>query len=307
MSPGESDKFNYAYYKIDINLNDEELYKDIEKKSKDLINKTDVFKEFIDNEYYKILIGNEEFTKCLYTSEYLYKQYNASDCFDYTAIISGYLKSIEQLLYAIVKINFKSNNIIDIDLDIESNKDKLTMGKLLKIINDNKKIFRINQYTNVLKSCIYCYKDECRNGSFHKSNIESWKRVEIIRKNTFFLYVLILGGFNIGENKEEAHNNLKVIDDKLERIYCQIKSITSNKIYVRFNGEEPIRVKPKLENNYPLVGNDGCLKNYAILLESVEKKDFVTDNPTIVIIKRDRIPNELWYEDENGKKIYMKI
>ena len=54
---------------------------------------------------YKALIGRNEFAESFITSEWLYHSLKGKPNFDYTSIISGYLKSIEQLLYAIVMFN----------------------------------------------------------------------------------------------------------------------------------------------------------------------------------------------------------
>jgi len=50
------------------------------------------------------LLTKTTFSKCFETSEYLYMNFNRNNCFDYTAIVSGYLKSIEQLLKSLFLI-----------------------------------------------------------------------------------------------------------------------------------------------------------------------------------------------------------
>lgn len=64
----------------------------------------DAFKE---GKMYNILLGNSDFAKCYITSEYLYKVFSGNEAFDYTAVICGYLKSVELLLEKIVKIDLK--------------------------------------------------------------------------------------------------------------------------------------------------------------------------------------------------------
>ncbi len=56
---------------------------------------------------YRALLGTEEFARCFITAEYLYTIFGEGFHFDYTSVVSGYLKCIEQLVYKIVLINLK--------------------------------------------------------------------------------------------------------------------------------------------------------------------------------------------------------
>lgn len=61
---------------------------------------------FTKNELFRAFVGKKDFSRSFITSEYLYKAVfdNPKDAaFDYTPIVSGYLKSIEQLIYEIIK------------------------------------------------------------------------------------------------------------------------------------------------------------------------------------------------------------
>ena len=60
---------------------------------------------FMGNELYKSLLGNEGFAKCFVTAEYQYNVFRSGNSFDYTSVVCGYLKSIEQLIYKLLKIN----------------------------------------------------------------------------------------------------------------------------------------------------------------------------------------------------------
>ena len=60
---------------------------------------------YIQNDLYKAMVGSEEFAESFRTSEWLYYSLKDLKHFDYTAVISGYLKSVEQLLYKIVMLN----------------------------------------------------------------------------------------------------------------------------------------------------------------------------------------------------------
>ena len=64
---------------------------------------------FYKEKRYLALCGKEDFAHSFITSEYLYQTLRGNNEFDYTAIVSGYLKSVEQLLFRIEK--FLLNNL----------------------------------------------------------------------------------------------------------------------------------------------------------------------------------------------------
>ena len=87
------------------NLNSTEtdpFYSDIENRSKELLLATDILDVSWCKGYHRAMTGMKRFAKSYITSEYLSDQYNGNNIFDYTAIITGYLKSVEQLMYEII-------------------------------------------------------------------------------------------------------------------------------------------------------------------------------------------------------------
>lgn len=60
---------------------------------------------YVGNRLYKTMIGQNEYAESFITSEWLYHSLKGTENYDLTAIISGYLKSIEQLLYTVVMMN----------------------------------------------------------------------------------------------------------------------------------------------------------------------------------------------------------
>ena len=64
---------------------------------------------YISDALYKAMIGSQEFAESFLTSEWLFYSLKELKHFDYTSVISGYLKSIEQLLYKIVMLNVGNN------------------------------------------------------------------------------------------------------------------------------------------------------------------------------------------------------
>lgn len=58
---------------------------------------------------FRVLLGAAEFAESFVTSEWLFHSLEGTEHYDYTSIISGYLKSVEQLLLQIVKANAGNN------------------------------------------------------------------------------------------------------------------------------------------------------------------------------------------------------
>lgn len=65
-------------------------------------------KAYLKDKLYRTMVGSNEYAESFITSEWLYYSLKGQKNFDYTSVISGYLKSIEQLLYQIVMININN-------------------------------------------------------------------------------------------------------------------------------------------------------------------------------------------------------
>lgn len=64
---------------------------------------------YLDRGLFKTMIGSNEYAESFITSEWLFHSLDGKKNFDYTSVISGYLKSIEQLLHTIVMVNVDNN------------------------------------------------------------------------------------------------------------------------------------------------------------------------------------------------------
>ena len=64
---------------------------------------------YLDRGIFKTMIGLNEYAESYITSEWLFHSLDGKKNFDYTSVISGYLKSIEQLLHTIVMINVNNS------------------------------------------------------------------------------------------------------------------------------------------------------------------------------------------------------
>ena len=187
-------------------------YKKLESTSSNLITKYKLSEHFLNNHYELLLIGLFDYAKSFSTSEYLYKYFKNNPMFDYTPVVSSYLKSIEQLL------SFICNNYAMLNCD-STDMSAFTLGKYIKYMNkaSNDTIFRpeLRQVKGIIYECLNSYRIECRNNLFHKDYFNSWNKVEMIRKNTLFLYVIILGSVN----PTLIQYNEGILDLKYDRLF----------------------------------------------------------------------------------------
>ena len=157
---------------------------------------------FIGNGRYKLLLGNSDFAESYLTSEWLYKKYFSLDELDNTFIVAGFLKSIEQLLWDIIFLVGQGRDIKGVSIS-EENQDEIdkTLGSLQCFLSNwsNDDLFQ-NSFgggkhfvMNYLKNQISDWRKQYRNGYFHKHNLNDKDKIESIREETYFLYMLILG------------------------------------------------------------------------------------------------------------------
>lgn len=100
-NPPKDIPLRYAYHFVNSKSTENINYQNLEHRSLVLLFNTQAIRTYKNSKYYRAMIGRSGFARCLITSEYLYTNYGKSDQFDYTAIVSGYLKSVEQLMYTI--------------------------------------------------------------------------------------------------------------------------------------------------------------------------------------------------------------
>lgn len=171
--------------------------KELRKKNFDIIKNV-----FINNGRYKLLLGNGDFAESFLTSEWLYKKYFMLEELDNTFIVAGYLKSIEQLLWDIIFMVGKGRKIRKVTID-ENNKNVIdkTLGALQSFMSNwsNTDLFQgafeggkayVRDYLAIQ---ISDWRNDYRNGYFHKHALKEKARIDAIREETFFLYFLILG------------------------------------------------------------------------------------------------------------------
>lgn len=202
------------------------------------------------------LIGSEKFAQSFVTSEYLYRIFKEESVLDYTAVVCGYIKCVEQLCESII---FNILPKLGLDLyyparhlkpseksalcrlkELKMNKtwkvllkegnqkyfDKdLTMNQMFYFFEDNgKKIFDIESEITI-NQMVQCMKNYCnfdRNGYLHKHNISKSEVVERIRNNTLVISYWLLGGICMTGNKKTDETALGVLDFSFDRLFKKI-------------------------------------------------------------------------------------
>lgn len=170
---------------------------------------------YIERQLWRAMIGNCNFAISFITSEWFYNMYQLTENIDLTTVVSGYLKSVEQLLFSIIQLSAgtgitikgRDRKIIELTEDNNDIVDT-TLGSLENVIKHNGQILEISNYAkNCLLGIIDDWRDKQRNGYFHKHNLHSLNKVDEIREEAFKLYFLILGSCSI---KDVQFNELGI-------------------------------------------------------------------------------------------------
>ena len=212
---------------------------------------------FINGELYKSLLGEEGFAKCFVTAEYQYHVFNQGNSFDYTSVVCGYLKAIEQLLYKLLKINLdnpsddrlwilRGKNVpkerqrigettrrnpatgkwqVVFDKDFETYFN-ITLSPMIWFLHDNANGWLISDDgRKKVHKFLLNFANDCRNDHFHKDNIDDYEVVKGIRNNTILLVYLLIGGYKMTASIEEDKKLLGIRDDSFDRLYKRIQEI----------------------------------------------------------------------------------
>lgn len=257
---------------------------------------------FFNNKIYSALCGDEDFAKSFLTAEHLYRQANANSTIDYSIILTGYLKSLEQLLYLLVKKTMeisreelwitcsKTTNLNKKDRNIRSKeriingKSKVrrqvrliqeceryfdvTMGSLVYCLTDNDKAWRVSR-SNIekIRERLLNYAKKRRNKYFHKENLYDLSEVKEIRNETIKLLVLILGSYSISDSIEGDLNLLGARDFGFVEFY--------NKFILSSGGNR----------NYRLVFGDGREQTALLSLSIHNREEREYDNNGMLLSK----------------------
>lgn len=164
-----------------------------------------IYSAFINNKRYLSLLGESDFAKSFYTSEWLYNINQRDDKLDKTYIITGYIKSVEQLLSTIIQSQPDGYKIAIMNKggfkEVPANSSEslsATLGNMVFFLKcfDNQGIFQdaiTRKTVRAISGIIQEWIKHERNSYFHKDNIVDLNRVDQIRDCTIIIYFLLLG------------------------------------------------------------------------------------------------------------------
>ncbi|MBQ6053072.1 MAG: hypothetical protein IJL30_07325 [Clostridia bacterium] len=290
---------------------------------------------FLDEELYKSLCGDSDFATCFVTAEYLSGIFEKGYLFDYTSVICGYLKSVEQLLYGYYLSFFEKTDLIQGYLDIKKKEIEqlkakgefvrenpykpgayqkrmdykkntpIELGGLVYFLRYEKRAWRVSEEgKESIIRILDDYRKTCRNEHFHKDNIVDYQEVERIRNNTYVCLALILGGFKMMNESISDNSKLGIRNDAYERFYNAIRGILGSPSIFTFQMKDGSIINgyrrsdrriPKFE--YGLVSDMEFIRlNDIKLVREVPPEDELEQKADgLFIINRDNLPIRAWY------------
>ncbi len=272
-----------------------EEYKPTEENSKRIIQDFKITEYFLKNHMVRTFVGWSKHAKSFLTSEYLYRYFKNNPMFDYTPIVSGYLKSIE-LLLAVICESYRNFHKIRCE-----EMKKFTLGNYIHYLEKNEAIFReeLRPAKDIIVACLNSYLVESRNNLFHKDHYNTWDRVEHIRTNTLFLYMALLGSID----SELFRANSKILDfvnDDFDRLFRILDNQQSTCFTLVIDEIEYTDCNIVKRNSGMIFYSSGLIKNTIIF------RRLVYDSFEQVEISRKKMPSEVWIAETQNKK-YKRI
>lgn len=267
-------------------------YQNREINSKLLIEKYNLHQLFLDNHYEHALVGTSPYAKSFMTSEYLYRYFKDNPLFDYTPVVSGYLKSVEQLLNAICS---SFCNAQQIKAKIRS----YTLGKCIFFLGKHDEILRqeIRPAKGLIVDCLKSFGAESRNHLFHKDYFNDWDRVDTIRKNTMFLYAVLLGAADPAFLNKD-YEALGILDMNYDRLFGILENQDPGATYCfSLNGKE-------YSNMQKVARHEGINYNeYNLICNSLTFRSHGYGDDLVVTVSPENMPSEIWTTNFQGKKL----
>lgn len=254
---------------------------------------------------YKCLYGKSDFAKCFLTAEYLYSIFqHGNNQMEYTSVICGYLKCVEQFLYLIVKSMLSSgqfsnsyillkggssqeerrNQIVIPNprfantnssrnapllikfLPVYESRFNTSIASLVNFLDDNEDAWLIPQGRTAICRLLRNFTKNCRNDYFHKDNIKQFSKITPIRSNTICILLLLLGNIKFQESQHVVEDLLEIYDDSFDRLVRKMKEIFPHDFYFILQyGERSIKAY-RLYNQPLIKYNDefGTLEDNSI-------------------------------------------
>lgn len=170
---------------------------------------------FWDKGTYKAMFGDTSFAESFISAEWYFQTHIASSALEQTAIIAGYLKSVEQLLYSLVKLSLGTGKTIRKKGGTENkyisfSEDNLdiidvTLGSMTGYVRHYSDLWDVNGFVkHYVADKLDFYREKYRNDHFHKDNIHSHDEIKEIRYYTMFVHFLLLGAMKIEKSQMKS-------------------------------------------------------------------------------------------------------
>lgn len=265
-------------------------YRETELNSKQLIENYHLPQYFLKMQMEQAFVGLSTFAKSYLTSEYLYQYFKGNSLFDFTPIVSGYIKSIEQLLHVLCSRYRNSQHEY-------INMGSYTLGDYIEYLKTHTGIFRneLLPAKDIVINCLDSYRIESRNHLFHKDYLNTWERVEQIRKNTVFLYVALLGS---ADTTLITDNNaiMGSLNIEYDRMFHILDSQDEDRFLVVLNGKEYSGMEKETRHHGLRFNKNGLIAN------TIKMCKYVYDHYECIEISRTNMPSQIWIMDSHSNK-----
>lgn len=171
-----------------------------------------IYKQFIDNKFYRLLLYNKEIAESLITAEWLYDTLKNAQAIDLTPIAVGFLKAVEQVIFTMISLYKDKNDCNGIPYMLKERNVKnripltqesitnecvdTTMGAFFTFYNYYCRSILsedISKFSKQFVSYAISNYTGIRNGYLHKHNITNWDTINMIRDEAYYLFFLVIG------------------------------------------------------------------------------------------------------------------
>lgn len=297
---------------------------------------------YYDEGLYYALVGSSGFAQCFVTAEYLRKVFSRGGSFDYTSIVCGYLKSIEQLASSLMRCRllFPRHKGLFIKKKLRKmpvvgsvqghrpyrmgksdyvafepeNEDcfDTSLGSLANFLHDDIEAWGLSKSgRHYVLWVLRQYAKDCRNGHFHKDNINDLIEVERIRDNTLFAAYLLLGGYQGGDAETSLRERLGIDSGAIEydRLFNLMENmpIGCRQFKFEFSNDAIVYAARPLER--PLVEYNDSGNIITPLLftrldgRSAAVPSLISPEDCDLSISKENMPEHVWFIRTDGRDI----
>lgn len=172
-------------------------------------------RNYFERELYRAVLGDSDLAESFLSAEWYYSMHTTTSGLEQTAIVAGYLKAVEQLLYKIVRLSIntgkdirKKGNRDYIEYsDVNESDADITLGSLISYVKHYQDLWDVNKFARYyITDMLTEYRIKYRNDHFHKDNVYELKEIEEIREHTLLAFYLILGACSITDDELPSFN-----------------------------------------------------------------------------------------------------